>query len=111
MKVRNIFSDIPVALSEEQFDPLLEGKELRLERILSRGHATPEGEWYDQERDEWVLLLRGSAGLRVAEGVIELRPGDYLLLPAHARHRVEWTDRETETVWLALHFTAAEISS
>ena len=79
---------------------------LRLERIVSIGHATPAGHWHDQDRDEWVLLLRGSAGLRF-EGdaaAVTLRPGDHVLIPAHRRHRVEWTDAAEPTVWLALHF-------
>ena len=78
---------------------------LWLERILSIGHATPAGHWHDLERDEWVLLLRGSAGLRF-EGdaaAVTLRPGDHVLIPARRRHRVEWTDAAEPTVWLALH--------
>lgn len=78
----------------------------RLERIISAGQATPEGEWYDQETHEWVVLLSGSAGL-LFEGETEIRvlnPGDYLLISAHCRHRVEWTDPERQTVWLAWHY-------
>ena len=77
-----------------------------LERLISAGQATPAGQWYDQETHEWVVLLSGSAGL-LFEGEPEirvLRPGDYLLIPAHCRHRVEWTDPEKKTVWLALHY-------
>ena len=84
---------------------LLETPALRLERIISTGHATAAGRWYDQDRDEWVAVLRGSAGLRF-EGEAEarvLRPGDHLLIPARRRHRVEWTDAAEPTVWLALH--------
>ena len=78
---------------------------MRLERIVSHGQATPPGEWFDRDRDDWVVLLRGGAGL-LFEGESEsqvLRPGDYLLIPAHARHRVEWTASDEPTVWLALH--------
>jgi cupin 2 domain-containing protein len=106
--VRNLYRDIPAALPIESFEPLLQTGAFRLERIVSRGHATPEGEWYDEEQAEWVLLLQGSAGLRI-EGraeVIALEPGDYLSIPAHTRHRVEWTDPERDTVWLALHHEA-----
>ena len=80
----------------------------RLERIVSRGHRTPDGEWYDQEWDEWVVVLSGRATLLV-EGEpepIPLVPGDSLVLPAHVRHRVEWTDPAADTVWLALHYAA-----
>jgi cupin 2 domain-containing protein len=79
---------------------------LRLARIVSIGHATPAGRWDDQDRDEWVLLLRGRAGLLFegAAAAVALRPGDHCLIPAHRRHRVEWTDVAEPTVWLALHF-------
>ena len=75
--------------------------------VVSRGHVTPPGQWYDQSEDEWVVLLTGRAGLRIEGGddVMELKPGDYVLLPAHVRHRVEWTSTEPACVWLALHIT------
>lgn len=89
----------------EYFQTLLETAGVRLERIVSKGHATPPGEWFDQDKDEWVVLLTGAARLRLEDEteVLELTAGDYLWLPAHCRHRVEWTDSEQETVWLALH--------
>lgn len=101
----NLFADIPADLPEELFTELLSGGGFRLERIVSRGHATPEGEWYDQENDEWVVLLRGAAQLVFGDDAapVRLEPGDYLLIPAHRRHRVAWTDPERDTVWLALH--------
>lgn len=104
----SIFSDLPSDLSDERFDPILVAPGIRLERILSHGQVTPPGEWYDQEQDEWVLLLRGAARLRI-EGrpeLLALTAGDYLLLPAHCRHRVEWTSPEETTVWLAVHYSA-----
>ncbi len=97
---------LPPAGPEEDFQPLLEGRAFTLERIVSRGHASPPGFWYDQPRDEWVVVLQGEAKVRI-EGEAEarhLRPGQWLLLPARCRHRVEWTDPDGETVWLALHF-------
>ena len=102
----NIFSLIPKDLSVEDFEEIIEGSKFKLERIVSKGHATPEGEWLSQERDEWVILLKGSAGLTV-EGkkiTMTLRPGDHVHLPAHVKHRVEWTDSKEETIWLALHY-------
>jgi cupin 2 domain-containing protein len=93
-------------LAEEIVEPLLTLPGMRIERIVSTGQATPEGQWYDQETDEWVLLVRGAARLRL-EGEAEdraLGPGDFLLLPAHCRHRVDWTDPNEVTVWLAIHF-------
>ena len=93
---------LPAELVEE----LVRTPGARLERIVSRGHCTPEGEWYDQEWDEWVVVLAGRATLRI-EGepdVIALGAGDSLVLRAHVRHRVEWTDPAVNTVWLALHY-------
>lgn len=105
----NLFAGLPASLPEERFDALVETPALRLERIVSTGHATPPGEWHDQERDEWVAVLRGSAGLRFEDEAAPrvLRPGDHVLIAAHRRHRVEWTDAREPTVWLALHFRAA----
>jgi cupin 2 domain-containing protein len=102
----NLFADIPSSLPSEVFQVLESGREFRLERIISLGHATPEGQWYDQEWDEWVVLLSGSAGLYFEreESVRELQPGDFVHIPAHCRHRVEWTDRKETTIWLALHY-------
>ncbi len=90
----------------EVVETLLKGKSFKLERIISEGHSTPEGTWYDQEQDEWVILLQGSASL-LLEGDTEpvvLKPGDYLNLPAHKRHRVLWTDKTEKTIWLAIHY-------
>lgn len=104
--VKNLFDGIPDFLAEEKMDGLLETSGFRLERIVSRGQASPPGFWYDQEEQEWVLLLKGSAGLRFSgeDGLTVLKPGDSLLIPAHVRHRVEWTDPQQDTVWLALFF-------
>ena len=102
----NLFAAIPPEIPEEIFEILLETGHFRLERIVSGGQATPPGEWYDQDSHEWVALLSGSAGLRFEDEPEPrvLRPGDYLLIPARRRHRVEWTDPEAPTVWLALHY-------
>jgi cupin 2 domain-containing protein len=106
MTPANLFAAIPGSLADELFEPLLQGASFRLERIVSAGQATPVGEWYDQERHEWVVLLRGRAGL-LFEGDSEpvvLQPGDHVLIPAHRRHRVVWTEPREKTVWLALHY-------
>jgi cupin 2 domain-containing protein len=106
IKIENIHAGIPKHLPEELFQTLLENKHLRIERIVSRGQKTPEGQWLDQDTDEWVLLLQGGAGLRFEghDPVVILGPGDYLLIPARANHRVEWTAEQENTVWLAIHF-------
>lgn len=104
----NLFDKIPAALPEELFEILVDADGLRLERIVSLAHGTPEGCWYDQPDHEWVALLAGGAGLRFEDedDLRTLRPGDYLFIAARRRHRVEWTDPDGKTVWLALHFSA-----
>jgi len=93
----------------EQTDTLLRRPSFELKRIVSRGNTTPEGEWLDQDGDEWVLVVSGRATLILVDdetGTIQLNPGDYIRIPARCRHRVEWTDPQCETVWLALHCDA-----
>jgi cupin 2 domain-containing protein len=104
--IANIFSALPESLPEELIEILAESGLVRIERIVSLGHATAEGEWYDQERDEWVLLLTGSAGLffEGEDAPRKLKAGDFVLIPARCRHRVAWTDQQVKTVWLAVHF-------
>jgi hypothetical protein len=88
----------------ERFETLLTAAGARIERIVSWGQASPEGFWYDQAWDEWVLVVQGGAGVRCeGEDVRELGPGDWLWLPAGCRHRVEWTELGRPTVWLAVH--------
>jgi cupin 2 domain-containing protein len=102
-------SDLPSRpLEDEVADILVERRGLRIERIVSTGQATPEGQWYDQETDEFVLVVAGAARLRI-EGEDrdrELAQGDWLLLPARCRHRVAWTQSEPATIWLAVHFSS-----
>ncbi len=106
-QVRSLLSAVPKRpMPEELFDVLAEKDDVRIERIVSTGQETPEGDWYDQETDEFVLLVSGAAALQI-EGEAderELAPGDWILLPAHCRHRVAWTQSEPPTVWLAVHF-------
>ena len=102
----NLFAALPERLDLEQITALLASENLRIERIVSTGQASPPGFWYDQAWAEWVLLVAGSAGL-LFEGEAEprvLQAGDYLLIPAHQRHRVAWTDVDHPTLWLAVHF-------
>jgi cupin 2 domain-containing protein len=102
----NLLGDLPARLDAEQISALITSVHLRIERIVSTGQASPPGFWFDQDWAEWVLVVAGSAGL-LFEGESEprvLQAGDYLLIPAHRRHRVAWTDVEHPTVWLAVHF-------
>jgi cupin 2 domain-containing protein len=105
--MKNLFVDIPEKLKEELIETVLQAPGFRIERIVSQGHCSPEGFWYDQNEKEWVILLKGSAGLHFddKEDVFVLNPGDYLHINRHQRHRVEWTDPEQETIWLAVHYS------
>jgi cupin 2 domain-containing protein len=105
----NLFGDLPASLPEELVEILVERPHVRIERIVSTGHASPAGFWYDQAEDEWVVVLRGEARL-LFEGdsqPVLMRPGDHVLIAAHRKHRVEWTASEEPTVWLAVFFGAA----
>ncbi|NHN78795.1 cupin domain-containing protein [Azotobacter chroococcum] len=110
--LRNIFRPLPDASGGECFDDLLSLPGCRIERIVSRGQASPPGFWYDQDWDEWVLLLAGSALLRLESEPqpVALAVGDHLLIPAGERHRVEATDPGGPTVWLAVHVPGATTS-
>jgi cupin 2 domain-containing protein len=104
--MRNLFADIPENLRDELMETILQTPSFRVERIVSRGHCSPPGFWYDQDENEWVILLKGSAGLRFdgREDVFALNPGDHLHINRRQRHRLEWTDPEQETIWLAVHY-------
>ena len=99
----SLFDSLPDSPPEEVFTTLLEDSGVRIERIVSHRHASPEGFWYDQLHGEWVLLVRGGATVRLADPdeQVTLVPGDYLRLAAGRRHRVESTD--ADTIWLAVH--------
>ncbi|MDD2661341.1 MAG: cupin domain-containing protein [Methylococcales bacterium] len=103
--LNNIFAEIPEQIPEEIFECIIKQDNLYIERIISNGHVTPPGQWYDQAGDEWVLLIQGQATLLFEKNrrLVRLSPGDYLLIPAHARHRVEWTLPDFNTIWLAVH--------
>ncbi len=106
MKPANIFSHISPPSRDEFFETLLQQPHIKIEHIVSHGHSSPPGFWYDQEMNEWVIVLKGR-GRVLFEGEsspLELKSGDCLQIPAHTRHRVEWTDPEEDTVWLAVYY-------
>jgi len=106
VRAGNLGEGLPARpLAEELTETLCHLPGLRIERIVSTGQATPEGQWYDQDSDEWVLVVAGAARLLIEgeQRERELAAGDWLLLPAHCRHRVTWTERDPPTVWLAIH--------
>jgi len=103
--MKNIFDDIPKDIDSEIFEQLVASEHVQIERIISKGHSSPASGWYDQDKNEWVLLLKGEAVLQFSdETSINLISGDYINIPAHAKHRVLWTTPDTETIWLAIHY-------
>lgn len=100
----NLFEQIPKTAAQEIFTELLLTDQVRIERIVSFGQASPEGFWYEQPESEWILLLAGSAQLRLEDRVLDLVPGDYLNIPAGTPHRVEKTAEHGQTVWLAIFY-------
>ena len=106
----NLFEGLPSHLSSEFFESLAEGKHVRIERIVSNGHSSPIGFWYDQDQVEWVAVLKGEAKMLIEgeESPIHLTSGDCLTIPAHKKHRVEWTAPDAPTIWLAVFFEQNE---
>lgn len=101
----NFLEELPSVQEAEVFEALVKTQALTIERIVSRGKRSAPGQWYEQAQNEWVLLIRGAACLRWDDGTeLALTEGDYVLIPALKRHRVEWTDPTRDTVWLAVHF-------
>lgn len=108
-QTHNLFNGIPLAIQEEHFQTLAKSDTIRVERIVSDGHATPPGEWCHQEWDEWVLLVSGGATLLFdgETAPLFLKPGDHITIPADCRHRVEQTDTLQKTIWVAVHFVGS----
>ncbi len=106
MKVSNLLENIPAQLPEELIEVLASSENVRIERIISRGHTSPKDFWYDQDQNEFVLLLKGKAELEFSDPskTIMLDEGDLLIIPAHQRHRVSWTRPEIETIWLVVNY-------
>jgi cupin 2 domain-containing protein len=106
LDMNNIFSNFPDSLPEEITEILLESENVRIERIVSSGHASPQEFWYEQNENEWVVVVKGRAKLRFEddEHLLEMGPGDCLNIPAKRRHRVEWTTPDEPTLWLAVFY-------
>ena len=101
----NLFDNIPKNLDKEVFEKLVNSKNVSIERIISKGHQSPESGWYDQEQNEWVMVIAGKAILSFVDGSdIKMKNGDYINIPAHKKHKVKWTDPEAETIWLAVFY-------
>ncbi len=104
--MKSLFKHDFADLSNEIFDKIIEKENFFVERIISNGQFTPQGEWLSQERAELVFLLKGQAKLRFKENgeIIEMTQGDYLLIAPNVEHRVEFTSNTEETIWLAIHY-------
>lgn len=100
----NLFANIPADLPDELFQTLLSSDNIRIERILSKGHHSAPDSWYDQDQNEWVLLIQGEAKVTFLDRILHLRSGDYVNIPAHEKHRVAWTTPDIETIWLAIFY-------
>jgi cupin 2 domain-containing protein len=94
-------------LPDELVQTLLATEHIRIERIVSHGHCSPEGFWYDQDQHEWVIVLKGAARLQFEDGVVEMRPGDFINIPANKKHRVDWTTPDEPTIWLGVRYGEA----
>jgi cupin 2 domain-containing protein len=107
MKAGNLFAEVPHESVQEQITTLLAAPNVRIERIVSCCQASPTGLWYDQAQPELVIVLAGAARLRFEceAAVRTLTRGDFIHIPAHIRHRVEWTDENEPTIWLAVHYS------
>ncbi len=105
----NLYAGIPTCLPDEIVTILAKSKDVRIERIVSKGHKSPNEFWYDQETTEFVLLIQGGAKLKFEEKeeVTVMGAGDYLTIPPHTRHKILWTVPGAETIWLTVHYTEA----
>ena len=101
----NIFNEIPKDLQDELFEDIIKTENLKIERIVSYGHVSPETGWYESEKNEWVIVLKGEAILSFENSDdVKLSAGDYLNIVAHKKHKVSWTLPNAETIWLAIHY-------
>lgn len=104
--MKNLLTNVPTSLAEELIEVLIENKAVRIERIVSTGQRSPQNFWYDQEEHEWIVVLQGEARLLFEDDSqsVDLKPGDQINIPAHRKHRVEWTTLSEPTVWLAVFY-------
>lgn len=105
--VKNIFDDLPQHLPKEVVQTLMQAGDVRIERIISHGHASAEDFWYDQSQHEWVIVLKGAARLQFEDRMVEMKPGDFVNIPAFKKHRVDWTTPDEPTVWLGVRYGEA----
>jgi len=104
MDKTNLLCNLPADLPVELVQTIVAGADVRIERIVSKGHQSPPDFWYDQDQNEWVLLAKGEAKLQFPDETLKLEAGDYVNIPAHQKHRVAWTTPDEETVWLSIFY-------
>ena len=102
--IKNVFDDLPQQLPKELVQTLISAANVRIERIISHGHASPQDFWYDQDQHEWVIVLKGAARLQFEDGTVEMKPGDFINIPAFRKHRVDWTTPDEPTIWLGVRY-------
>ena len=103
--MKNIFKNIPVDLSDEIIETITKSDNVKIERIISDGQTSPPNFWYDQDQNEFVIVLKGKAVLEFEDNTsVQMNEGDYLLIPAHKKHRVSYTDTANKTIWLAVFY-------
>ena len=100
----NLFADLPLHLPKELVQTLLQAADVRIERIISHGHASSQDFWYDQGQHEWVVVLKGAARLQFEDEVLEMQSGDFVNIPAPRKHRVELTTPDEPTIWLGVRY-------
>ena len=109
--IKNIFDELPQHLPKEVVQTLIRAADVRIERIISHGHASPADFWYDQPQHEWVIVLKGAARLQFEDAMVEMKPGDYINIPAYKKHRVDWTTPDEPTVWLGVRYGESTASA
>lgn len=101
---QNLLGNIPTSIPNEIFETIISKPNIKIERIISKGHKSEPDFWYDQDQSEWIMILLGEARLEFEDKTIHLKPGNYLNIAAHQRHRIDWTTPEEETIWLAVFY-------
>lgn len=105
MRLSNIFESVPEGMGAEVFEEIVRSPNVRIERIISKGHTSPDIGWYDQDENEWVMVIDGHAAIEFEDGtLVTLGKGDHLNIPAHCKHKVSWSDPNHITIWLAVFY-------
>ena len=107
----NTFKNIPSDLTNEVFETLVQSSHCKIKRIISLGQVTPKNEYYEQNEDEFVIVLQGAATLLFldTQKTMEMKSGDYVFIPAGVKHRVQWCDTKVQTIWLAIYISSTNV--